>query len=542
MRHISKIFFFGIFIVLGLSFYCCANIGAISGGAEDKTPPKVLTEKSTPNMQTNFTDRSFELEFDEYVKLQDAFNQVVVSPPLEHKPEVTLKKGEILRFEFDDKEVLREDATYTINFGSAIKDLNAGNTAEDLRFVFSTGDFIDSLTVRGNIVDAFTGEPAPDVLFMLYDNLADSVVRTERPFYFAKTGKDGSFLINNVKSDTFKVFALKDNNLNYKFDLDTEVIGFSEERLIVTDSTRNTVRLSVFEETKPIRLLNKSLGNYGHVKIVFNQPDPKVTVTFEDIGQKSYWHYEKDTITLWYDLIDSLDWNIYVKSDTILDDTLLVKRINRAKFLEKSKLKAAANSIGQTKTQNPYLPMKLTFNHPIETWDTSAIVLLEDTLKIRVYPEISINEKNKKIVSFTYPWKEELPYTLQLFPMALTDIFGLEHDTILIDTKVSPKSQFGNLNLTINDMKPDTNYVVKLLNGKKEIATNSFQSDSSYVHSYGYMAPGNYTVQVIEDVNGNNKWDPGNYDLKTQSERLFFRKLDELRAGWDLESEISVDQ
>ena len=542
MRQISQIFLHGIILLLGLSFWGCANIGTLKGGPEDKTAPKVVEENSTPNMQTNFTGRSFELEFDEYVKLQDAFNQVVVSPPLEHKPEVSLKKGEIVRFEFDDKEVLREDATYTINFGSAIKDITVGNTAENLRFVFSTGAFIDSLTVRGNIVDAFTGEPAPDILFMLYDNLADSVVRTERPFYFAKTGKDGSFIINNVKSDTFKIFALKDNNLNYKFDLDNEIIGYAEEPIIVSDSTRNTIKVSVFEQTKPMRLLNKSLGNYGHVKLVFNQSDPKVDVTIQDVGQKKYWHYEKDTINLWYDLTDSIDWNIYVQSDTILNDTLLVDRLDRADFLKKSKLKAAANTIIKTSSQNPYLPMRIVFNHPLEKWDTSAIVLLEDTLKIRVYPEISIDEKNRKIVSFSYPWKEELPYTLQLFPTALTDLFGLQHDTILVNTKVKPKAQFGSLTLKMSGMKRDTNYVVRLLDGKKELVTNFFRSDSSYIHNYGYLSPGNYSIQIIEDVNGNNKWDPGNYDLKTQSERLFFRKLDELRAGWDLESEVTLDQ
>ncbi len=542
MRQNSQLFLHVIILLMGLAFWGCANIGALTGGEKDIRAPKVVEGKSTPNMQTNFTGRSFELEFDEYVELKDAFNQVVVSPPLEFRPEVTLKKGEVVRFEFDKKEVLREDATYTINFGSAIKDITAGNAADDLRFVFSTGDFIDSLTVRGNIVDAYTGKPAADVLFMMYDNLADSVVRTERPFYFAKTSKDGSFLINNVKSDTFKVFALVDNNLNYKFDLDNETIGYLDDPIIVTDSTRNTIKIQVFEETKPIRILSKSLNNYGHVKLVFNQSDPEVTVTAEDVGQKQYWHYEKDTVHLWYDLTDSVDWNIYVQSDTVFYDTLLVKRQDRSAFLEKSKLKPAGNTIRKAEIQSPYLPMKIAFNHPLEKWDTAAIVLLEDTLKIRVYPEISIDEKNKKIVSFTYPWREELPYTLQLFPTALTDVFGLQHDTVLINTSVSPRSQFGNLTLTINDMNPDTNYVVQLLDNKKELFTNSFQSDSNYVHSYGYLSPGNYSVQVIEDVNGNNKWDPGNYDLKTKPERLIFRKLDELRAGWDLESEISVKQ
>ena len=213
MRRIWK---WPLFILLAAAIQYCANPIAPTGGPRDETPPQLDTSQSTTNYQTNFEKQTIELTFDEWVNLNDVFNQVVVSPPLDNRPEVRIKKKTIL-FEFAEEEVLRDSATYTINFGEAIKDLTEGNPADNLRFVFSTGDFIDSLSVQGRIVDARTGEPVEGVLFNMYDELQDTVVRTRRPFYFAKTNKEGQFRVENVKSDTFKLFALKDANLNYLF-------------------------------------------------------------------------------------------------------------------------------------------------------------------------------------------------------------------------------------------------------------------------------------------------------------------------------------
>jgi len=530
-------------VILGiLTFISCANPVMPTGGPEDTFPPKVVEIESTPNMQTNFTGRSFELTFDEFIKLNDAFNQVVVSPPLEYPPEVSLKKGETVIFEFAKKEVLREEATYIINFGNAVKDLNKGNAAEDLRFVFSTGDFIDSLSVSGSIVDAFSGEPVADILFMLYDNLEDSVVRKERPFYFAKTNKQGTFKIDNIKSDTFKVFALKDNNSNYKFDQVSEMIGYSDEPIIVADSIQNNVKLSVFQEIAPLRLLNKELGSYGHVELIFSEVNPTVTVTAEDVGQNAYWQYQKDTIHLWYDLVDSTNWKIFVQSDTVLYDTLKVKALSKDLFLRINKSTLQPQPMPEFGKQSPFKSWVIQFLYPLSTFDTSAIVLLEDTLLTPVTPVFEIDEKDKKKLVIKYDWKESTPYTLKLFRGALTDWYGMQNDTIIKAMTVLSRRDFGNIKLRIENMKPDTNYVVQLMKGKRVLLENSFKSDSVYVHDYIALPSGGYSIRVIEDVNDNDRWDPGNYTLKKQSERLFLGVLDELQAGWDVEGVISVDR
>ena len=131
-----------------------------------------------------------------------------------------------------EEEKLRDNTTYTINFGEAIQDLTEGNAPKDFRFIFATGPYIDSLSVQGTVRDAFTNELKEDVFVILYDNLEDSVVNKERPYYFAKTDKTGKFRIPNVKQDTFKIFALIDNNFNYLFDAENEQIGFLNQNII----------------------------------------------------------------------------------------------------------------------------------------------------------------------------------------------------------------------------------------------------------------------------------------------------------------------
>ena len=155
-------------ILHGILFSCATPI-APDGGPKDETPPQVDSIGTTPNFQTNFQKQRIEITFDEWIKLDDVFNEVVVSPPLNKRPQITTK-GKTVRVDFDEEEVLREAATYTINFGEAVQDLTESNPAEDLRFVFSTGDFIDSLEISGTIKDVLTNEPVEGALFMLYDN------------------------------------------------------------------------------------------------------------------------------------------------------------------------------------------------------------------------------------------------------------------------------------------------------------------------------------------------------------------------------------
>ena len=144
--------------LLILLLYSCATPTTPTGGPRDENPPQIDTTLSTPNFQTRFLKQDISLTFNEWVMLEDVFNQVIISPPLQFKPEIYIKKKSVI-IKWDERETLRENVTYTFNFGESVKDLTEKNPAEKLRFVFSTGDFIDSLTLSGKVVDAVDGKP-----------------------------------------------------------------------------------------------------------------------------------------------------------------------------------------------------------------------------------------------------------------------------------------------------------------------------------------------------------------------------------------------
>ncbi len=532
----TRIFFLLLLSVLALTF--CANPIPPEGGPKDEQPPQLVEEDSSPNLQTNFEKKTIELTFDEWVEVQDIFNQVVISPPLEYPFELSLKRKSVL-FEFDEKEELRDEATYTINFGEAIRDITERNPTENLRFVFSTGDFIDSLSVSGLVVDAQTAEPVEDVLFMLYENLADSVVRTERPFYFARTGKDGRFLIENVKASTFKGFALQDANRNYRFDQAQEPIGFPDTFLVVNDTLEPNVRVRLFTEEQPIRLMDNDDSRYGLVRLSFSKPPEGVDISYQDIGQRVVIERNPDTTKIWYDVPEEKGWKIYLQKDTLLNDTINVRSRSRAEFMEKASLELARASRSPIR-MNPLDPVEITFNHPLTTFDTSLIRLYEDTLRTVVEPAYSLDTNGQRTLIIDYPWKEGLPYELEVMPGALTDLYGLQNDTLLQPIQASLLKNYGNLTLRIDSLSADSSYYVELLDkGNQAVETFFIQGDTAFQQTLRALAPGKYTVRLIVDWNANGEWDTGNYGLMLQPEPIYLRQLEELRANWDLDATIN---
>ena len=203
----------------------CANAVAPTGGPKDERPP-VVVEAVPENHSINFTGKKIEITFDEYITLENANQNVMISPPLSEKPDIKLKnKTVVVKF----KETLAPNTTYTINFGSSIKDLHEGNQFKDYVYSFSTGDHIDTLSIAGKILNASDKKPVEDVYVSLYaanqENL-DSLPLTTTPNYITKTDKEGNFRLSGVADNKYLVFALRDLNSNLYFDLPNEEVAF----------------------------------------------------------------------------------------------------------------------------------------------------------------------------------------------------------------------------------------------------------------------------------------------------------------------------
>ncbi len=579
-----------VLLVLGSFLIGCANIVPLEGGPKDEDPPKLDSLHSTRNYQTHFKKQDIVLAFNEWVELRDVFTQVIVSPPLAKRPEIVRRKKTI-QVLFDKDEVLRDSATYVINFGQAIRDLTEGNVAP-IVFVFSTGDYIDSLSVEGTIVDAWTEKPMDKTLFMLYENTADSVVRTERPFYFALTDKEGKFKVSNIKSGRFKAVALNDLNLNYTFDSESEQIGFLDSLLTLSgevvaapqndslgldslinggvkddslqtdslgkDSTtldslrRNPalrpspppaprVNLQLFTQEKPLFLRSKETSKYGRATLGFNQLPKEAKVSFDSVGQVVFLENDKDSVRLWYHHpVQDTTWRIFVQRDTSVD-TVLVKSGLRAGFLVSAKLANASKLANQPVKLTPEQPLTIQFNHPLASINADNIRLLEDTSKTLVQPRLRIDSLARRNLLVDHPWKEGLVYELQLLPDALTDIYGIANaDTIQQKANAALRKDFGSLTLRAVGLDSAKAYVIQLLDkpDSPPIKVWTVINASRFETKLPLMPPGNYTVELIEDTDRNGRWTTGNYDLHRQPERFVRKKLEELRANWELDAEV----
>ena len=209
-------------LLTGILLWACANVMAPTGGPRDEDPPVVL-RSTPPNYSPNYTGEQIRIYFDEFVTLANLRQQLLVSPPLENDPEFRIRGRSII---IDIEDELSENTTYNLFLGDAIRDITEGNAIPNFQFVFSTGDYVDSLSLGGQVIHAFTLEPVEGVSVMLYDNIYDSVPYKERPVYFARTNKEGLFTISNMREGEYLIFGLVDNNANFLYDLPDEKIAF----------------------------------------------------------------------------------------------------------------------------------------------------------------------------------------------------------------------------------------------------------------------------------------------------------------------------
>jgi len=220
---------FLLLVSLCFLFIRCANMVAPEGGPKDTKPP-VAIKFDPPDFSTNFKDNSIKIDFDEFLVLKNQATEVNISPPLKTIPDIKLR-GKSILIKLDD--TLATNTTYTIDFGKSISDYTENNPLTEFSYVFSTGPFIDSLSLRGTVVNAFDLVPQKDVFALLYidryDTIAfDSLPVKVKPYYLTKTNEKGEFLFHNLKSSPMKLTALADQNGNLIFDQSSEKVAFCD--------------------------------------------------------------------------------------------------------------------------------------------------------------------------------------------------------------------------------------------------------------------------------------------------------------------------
>ncbi len=274
---------------IGILFLAsCAQVVAPGGGKKDTTPPNAL--KYTPDSASiHFNAKSVEILFDEFIQLQDLNNQLIISPPMDKTPDIKVKEKTLL-IDFDKNEVLKPNTTYCISFGNSVQDLNENNPIENFQYIFSTGTFIDSLKLKGKVQNALNQYTEKGIVVMLYSDLSDSIVYKSQPDYFSKTLGDGTFQINNIKAGKYKLVAIKDVNNNYKYDGESESIGFVDAPIDVSE--KQNILIDLFQEpTKKVYLKKYIHDSYGKVSFFFNQGSDSLRVQPINNDQKGVQEY-----------------------------------------------------------------------------------------------------------------------------------------------------------------------------------------------------------------------------------------------------------
>ena len=508
----------------------CGRRGTPSGGPKDETPP-VLLKAEPPNESTNFNTRRIRLYFDEYVRLQDLQNQLIISPPPREQPSISPMGGPRKYVEILIKDTLQENTTYTFNFGQSVVDNNEGNPNNFLSYVFATGDFIDTLSLGGVVADAFNRNSDPFISVMLYEMdsvYTDSVIYKQPPYYITNTLDSAiAFNLNYLKPGTYRLIALKDVGRNNVFDQGVDKIGFVADSVVIP--TDSVYLLRMFRETPNYAVLPPSFaaanrivfGYYGmqapEISLLTQLPDSVRTLLAKEPG--------KDTLNLWITpyKADSIIFTARHPEREALVDTFSVKPIKAAPdTLRFSWNPSSRLNFTDTVSLRPSLP--------ISGLDSAKFTLLnKDTIPVSFRTKMD-TVSNAILVEFEK--EPNQTYYMQVLPGGVTDFFGDANDTLTQRWTTGSPADYGNLRLNIQG-GPGLPLIVELLDEREAVIRRKYMQAFEEL-AFRSLPPGNYRIRVIFDTNGNGQWDTGNFLLKIQPERvLYYPGTIEMRANWE---------
>ena len=515
----------------------CARRGAPTGGDKDTTPPKLI--KAEPeNMSINFKANKIRLYFDEYVKLKDIDKQLIVSPPLKNTPVITPQGSANKYVEIILKDTLKENTTYTFNFGQSIIDNNEGNPSSYLTYVFSTGDYIDSLKVSGVVKDAFNKNADTFISIMLYEidsAYTDSTIYRQPPNYITNTlDSTPIFHLKNLKEGKYAMFGVKDEAKNNVFNQKVDKIAFIKDTVnLPTDSI---YLLTMFKEIPDYSV---SVPNFvAKNKIIFGYQDNGDDIAInalstipDTVKTKITKEREKDTLNFWFTpfAADSLVFTVANEKERLID-TFTVK----TKKVGLDTLKVQPNQRGSLEFGTPFY---IGANTPILSVDSSKIKMTrKDSTLVEFMTELD-TVANK--IDFDFEVEPNENYAMELLPGAIMDFFETENDTISLTMSTKSYADFGNLSLTLDGTV--TYPLVVQLTDEKGVTSKELFATKPQTFEFTNIKPAKYLIRVIFDDNGNQKWDTGNYLQKIQPERVvYYPNVLEVRANWELEQTFTL--
>lgn len=533
MKH--RFLYIPIALLFMLAFVDCAKKGTPSGGPRDTIPPGIV-RSSPENYSTNFQGDEIEIRFDEYIKLKDVNQQLIISPPMEYAPIITpLSTSKTLKIKLQD--TLLPNTTYSFNFGNSIVDNNEGNVYPYFKYVFSTGSYIDSLKLTGRVRDAQLIAPEIPTTVMLYEKdeaYNDSIIYSEKPRYITVT-KDstGAFELSNLKAGEYLLMALKEKTNDYMFQPKNDKIAFVEET--VTVPTDSTYILTLFKEIPDYNFVRAGQVGKNHLVFGYEGRADSLAINLlsevpDDYTFKTFKDETKDTVHYWYKPAVQVDSLVFwVKNGRQIDTATVRMREMYADSLKISPLKT-----GYFTQRDSFM---LRANTPLVSYDIAQFRIMDKDSAV-LEPTVTIDHKFNR-AKVIFPKKEDQSYSITLLPGALVDFFENTHDTLRFNVKTRLVSDYGTLNLSLVNARQFP-MIVQILGSKYQVVAERYLTENEAVF-FDELTPDKYFLRIIYDENQNGQWDTGSFLNRLQPERIiYYPKQIEVRANWSLNETFTL--
>lgn len=525
---------FYIFIVV-LILLGCAQQKPLSGGERDFTPPKVMAAYP-PALTTDFRSKSFVIEFDEYVQLNNIQQELLVSPPLQKAPVVKVKNRQVI---VELQEPLKENTTYTFNFSDGVTDLNEGNKAEDLIYVISTGPSLDSLAIHGKAAYPLNNVGAGGIRILVFDDTVNvAQEKLPAPAYFTRTKKDGDFVLPFMREGKFNVFALEDLNGNFQVDEDERV---SVAQISIAPQVVDSSAVSFDFQLFPQMIYRPNLANYNVDSIgQFILPwspffEERLEYRLQFLGEKEgmlYFNDAKDT--LYYELkgpvterYEKLLVRFGEETDTL--DVLSFQDEDR----EKMKIShSVSNRIVPGDT--------LFFYTPYSASAATEMKLKEDSTVIAELMPQKQRENKFFIQPVLQPGKK---YELFLPENIFQDRSGKGNDSLKIHFTTYMPEDLGRLVVQPDEAMQELQGWLELYNRTNVLVKKHRIQPGETEIVWNNLIPSEYTIRFYVDDNDNGIWDPTHFPAQLEAEEIYvFPDKLNVRANWDLKQQLELPE
>ncbi len=500
-------------IVLGSITFGCAIQGSIDGGPKDTRAPQIVSS-SPKAMSTNFQSKEIHFQLNEFYKLNDPSTSLFIVPA-DVKLETVAKDKELtVRI----KGELQKETTYALYFNKTIQDIHEGNDTL-MTYVFSTGNWIDSLSYTGVVKDALTRLPLSKLNVCLLADTARNF--SQKANYFTTTDEQGIFTFSYLKPGKYHVIAFNDKSKDL-IPQAFEHVGFSKQAIEITKIRKDSVPILVFPPA-PKRLI-RSASFVGPSEIVLGATNELQTARFflkEKEIKPFVQAHGTDSLSLFTELqaLDTLA--LHLQTANSKDSAYI-----RLPLKEKQKTPRCWTNPKQL----PNKAIHLYFSDLITRFNTDSIqVFANDTLPLKF--QTSKNTENS--IAIQLPKNEYKNLKIKLLQQSIlfknfTGNYKTEVTIIPIDEK-----QIGNVIAKIDSIPTGT--IIELFQGTKLIESHTKLSNEK-TYTFGFLDKGDYRIRFILDENKNGRWDTGSFIEKKQAEETrWWNESITVRPNWDME-------